>query len=225
MAGGNGGLHAGRFLRLDADDADFRAQELDEAGNSRGQAAAADRHIDGADGAGMLAQQFEPDRALTGNDIGIIERVDEDITMPFGKARRMGAGGVEAVAEQDDLAAKATHGIDLDGGRRGRHDHHGADTQPRSGEGDTLGVIAGRGADDAAGALLGGEVGDAVMGAANLEGKDRLHVLALDQHIAPEAGGEQFHGLERGLLGNLIDGRGQDLADIIGHGALHKQLR
>ena len=58
MAGSNGRLHAGRFFRLDTDDADIGAQELDEAGNAGGQAAPANGNVDGADLARMLAQQF-----------------------------------------------------------------------------------------------------------------------------------------------------------------------
>src|SRR5690606_29090296 len=146
-------------------------------GNTGRKATAAYRNVNGADGFGMLAHQFKPNRALAGNDIGVVEGMDEDITMPFGQAGGMGAGGVEAVAEQNHFTAQAPDGIDLDKGGCGGHDHDGADAQPRGRERHALGVIAGRGADDAAGAFLGRKMDDAIVRATNLEGEDRLEVL------------------------------------------------
>jgi hypothetical protein len=56
-------------------------------------------------------------------------------------------------------------------------------------EGDTLGVIAGGGGDHAEGALLGGEAGHLVVGAAQFEGEDGLRVLAFEQHGVADAAG------------------------------------
>ncbi len=131
----------------------------------------------------------------------------------------MGARSVEAVAEEDDLAAEAAHGVDLDRGGRGGHDDDGADAHAGGREGHALGMVAGRGADDAALPLLGREMRHAIVRAADLEGEDRLQVLALEQYLGAEARGEALHGFERGLFGHFIDRRGQDLADIVMHGA------
>jgi hypothetical protein len=46
-------------------------------------------------------------------------------------------------------------------------------------------VVAGRGADDAALEFLGRQAGDLVVGAAQLEGEHRLHVLALELILLP----------------------------------------
>jgi hypothetical protein len=48
-----------------------------------------------------------------------------------------------------------------------------------------LGMVAGRGADHAALALRRRQVGDLVVGAAQLEAEHRLHVLALEQMRLP----------------------------------------
>ncbi|MDT4884764.1 hypothetical protein FQZ97_1209350 [compost metagenome] len=66
-------------------------------------------------------------------------------------------------------------------------------------------MITGRGADDAAGAFGFRQLGDAVMRAPDLEGEDRLHVLALEQHLGAQTGRQQLHLFERGFLGDLID--------------------
>ncbi|MCY1559366.1 hypothetical protein D9M68_963960 [compost metagenome] len=66
-------------------------------------------------------------------------------------------------------------------------------------------MVAGRGADHPARPFLGGQMGDAVMRATNLEREYRLHVLALEQHVGPQTGRQQLHLFERGFLGDLID--------------------
>ena len=53
--------------------------------------------------------------------------------------------------------------------------------------GDALRVVAGGCGDDALRALLVGEVGDHVVGPAELERKHRLHVLSFQQNVAAHA--------------------------------------
>ena len=50
-----------------------------------------------------------------------------------------------------------------------------------------LRVVTGRGTDHAAARDLLGQVRDAVVGAAQLEGKHRLQVLALEPHVVADA--------------------------------------
>jgi hypothetical protein len=83
---------------------------------------------------------------------------------------------------QVDLGAVAAHGGDLDVRRGARHHDAATRAAAAAGERDALGVVAGGGGDDATRELRVTQVGDAVVGAAQLEGKDRGQVLAFDRH-------------------------------------------
>ena len=132
-----------------------------------------------------VADDFIADRALAGDHQQIVERVDEREAR-FGDERvAVGLRVGIAVAVQLDLGAHAAHRVDLDLRRGLRHHDDGAQPELARGERDALRVIAGAGGDDAAGALLGVEVRDAVVGAAQLEAEDRLQVLALEMHRVP----------------------------------------
>ena len=72
---------------------------------------------------------------------------------------------------------------------------------------DALGMVAGRGRDDAAGLLLLGQLGHAHVGAADLEGSGALHVLALEVDLAAQMLG-QYAGV---LHGGQRDDRLEDL--------------
>ena len=76
--------------------------------------------------------------------------------------------------------------------------------------GHALGVVAGAGGDDAAAALGLVEVRDPVVGAAQLEAEDRLHVLALEQHRPSQPRREPRRRLQRRLVGHVVDAAGQD---------------
>ena len=79
-------------------------------------------------------------------------------------------------------------------------------------QGDPLGVVAGGGGDDAARLLLLGQGGDLVVGAAQLEGVDRLQILPLQADVIAEPLGEFLQGLQRGDPRRLVDGGEQYLA-------------
>jgi hypothetical protein len=83
-----------------------------------------------------------------------------------------------------------------------------------------LRVIAGRGADDAPGQFVLRQAGDLVVGAADLERKHRLQVLALQQHGPVEPGRQAAQRIKRGLLRHVIDAGGEDAAD----GVLHQNV-
>ena len=70
-------MHAGGILGLDADDADLRVQRLHIGRDAADEAAAADRHEDRVGARGELLQDLEGDRALAGDDVGVVERMDE----------------------------------------------------------------------------------------------------------------------------------------------------
>ena len=86
---------------------------------------------------------------------------------------------VDAVRDRDDLGSVLRRRLKLGQRRAFRHVHAGAAPGQRGGQGHALGVVAGAGADHAAGELRAREVGHLVVGAAQLEGEHRLLVLAL----------------------------------------------
>ena len=209
--------HAGGLFRLDADDLDLGAQVLDEAGDPRGQPAAADGHEDRLDRIGMLAQDLHSHRALPGDHVGIVVgRHEREPALDLEPAR-LGECLVETVAEQHDLATAPAHGVDLDARRRARHDDRRRDPELGRCQRHALGVVAGRGGDDAAGPHLGRQADDLVVGATDLEREDRLQVLALEEHRHAEPLRQARHRVERALDRDIIDARAHDLLRVIVH--------
>ena len=130
-------------------------------------------------------------------------------------SQRICASGI-AVAVQLHLGAQVAHRAHLDGRRRLGHHDERRDAEVAGGVGHALRVIAGAGGDDAAAALRLVEVRHPVVGAAQLEAEDRLHVLALEQHRAAEPGRQARRRFERRLVGDVVDAAGQDRPQQIG---------
>ena len=175
VRGGVGGLHA--------DDADraplLGGASLEHARDATREPASPDRDDDGLE-VGHLLEQLEPERALTRNDIGVVERRDVD------GARALGilGGGLKRlrhrVAPQHDLGSVVTCGLELGQGDPDGHEDRGVDAQLARGEGHALRVIAGTRGDDTARALLLGEPRHARIGSTNLVRAGALQVLALE---------------------------------------------
>ena len=88
----------------------------------------------------MLPQDLHGDRALAGDHIRIVERVDEGQPMLGLQLGRVVVGVRVAVACQYHLAAQSLDGIDLDLRRgRGHHDHR-TRTQLAGAQRDALGL-------------------------------------------------------------------------------------
>ena len=200
-------VHGGRVFRLHADDLDARPERLDVGRDAGDQAAATDGHEDGVHPVAVLAQDLEPDRALAGDHVGVLEGMDEDQTV----ALRHGMGPRERLVDgnpvQDDVPTEPRDGVGFDSRRRGGHDDDGSQTQRGRRERHALGVIARRRADHAVAAHVLVEVGDLVVRAPDLEREDRLQVLALQQHVVADLLGQQIHPLEGSLPGHVVDVR------------------
>ena len=210
-----GGLEAGRLLVLDADDLDPGHELLDEDGDTGRQPAAAHGHEDAVE-MGVLLDELQTDGALTGNDAGVVEGGDVGQALGLGQAGGLSLGRVEVVPVEADLAAQGANGVDLDLGGDGGHDDDGAHPQQGGGAGHALGVVAGRGGDDAALALGRAQGAHGVVGAADLEGVDGLEVLALDLDGVAQAGRQGRHLLQGRVLGRLVDGGLEDLPQVAG---------
>ena len=95
---------------------------LDVHRDARDQPAAADRHEDRIQLAAALAQDLHRDRALAGDDVGIVERVHEHQVALARELQRPLEGAVVVVAVQHDLAAQIDDRLHLDLRGGLRHD-------------------------------------------------------------------------------------------------------
>ncbi len=161
-----------------------------------------------------LAQDLHADGALPGDDVRIVERVDEREPALAGDLDRVLIGVVEIVTVQRHLAAEVEHRLHLDRRRRLRHHDDRRDAAAARRERDALCVVAGGRADHAAPGDGVGEVGDLVVGAAQLEREDRLQVLALEQDAVAEAPRQPRGRLEGRLDGDVVDARLEDAFDV-----------
>ncbi len=207
-------VHARGVFRLDADDAHQRIERLDVGRDAGDQPTAADRDEDRIGRRRHLAQDFHADRALPGDDVGVVERMDERQLALRCDDQRVLVGVVEVVAVQHYVAAEVEHGLDLDVRRGLRHHDHRGDAPALRGQRDALRVVARRRADHAALRRLIVEVRDLVVGPAQLEREDRLQVLALEEDGIAEPPAEAWRGLERGFDGDVVYARLEDAFDV-----------
>jgi hypothetical protein len=145
---------------------------------SRGAAAAANRNDDRFD-AGRLLENLEPHRALAGDDVGVVERVDEREPVAGGDLAGMHARFRQVGAVQHDVRAELPAVGDLDQRREYRHDDGRRNAEQLRVIGDALGVIAGRCGNDAALPRVGRELQQRVARAAFLETAGALQVIEL----------------------------------------------
>ena len=192
---------------------------LDVRGDARDEAAAADGDEDRVDRPLALAQDLHADRALPGDDVRVVVRMDERRAGLLLQRLRVLVRVRIGVAVQDDVAAARLDRGDLDVRRGHRHHDRRAARQPLRGERHALRVVArGRG-DHALRALGGRQVRHLVVRAAQLEREHRLLVLALQQHAVAEAARQRGRDLERRLDRDVVDLGGQDLLQVVdGHG-------
>jgi len=85
----------------------------------------------------------------------------------------------------------------------------------RNRQGQALRMVARRRGDHATGAFFVAQLGQLVVGAANLEREHRLQVFALEPDVVAQPLGELASVLQRGFYGNVINARGEDLLDVL----------
>ena len=153
------------------------------------EAAAANRAEDGVDILECI-DDLERRRALAEEHLQVVERVDVDITVLLLELEAVRIGVVKAVAVQHDFRAERARALDLEDRRRRRHADDGLDAELPRCVRYALRVVAGRGRDDAAHALLRSELADLVVGTAELEGTRMLKVLRLEIDIVVAELGE-----------------------------------
>ena len=159
------------------------------------------RHV-----AELVPQNLVRDRSLAGDDQRIVERSGTS-TSPVSRTTSSQCvfGFGVAVAGQDHFGAERPHRRHLDVGRRLRHDDERAQAEMAGRIGDALSVVAGARGDNAARPLGLGQVGDPVVGAAQLVAEDWLEIFALEQDLILQALREVEGRLERRFLGDVVD--------------------
>ena len=217
---GERGPHRGRVLRLHADHAHGAAllggARLDRGRDAGDEPAAADPEHHGVD-VGHVLEQLEAERRLPGHDVAVVERRDQHGAGALGELGGQAERRGDGLALEHDVGAVPARRQQLRHRHAHRHEDRRVDPQRLRGERHALRVVAGRRRDHAAAALLGGELGEPVHGAADLERPGALQVLHLQhhrrsQHLAErdrrQRGRPHDHAVQavRGLL-DLREGR------------------
>lgn len=99
---------------------------LDCSSNTRDQSASADRHDHGVD-LRNLVEDFQRQGTLTGNDIEVIEGVDEHGTGVFSEPCGCAQWLVDRVTAQDDFSTVVAGGLQLGQGHAYGHENGGLD--------------------------------------------------------------------------------------------------
>ena len=170
----------GGELGLDADDPGRRAERLDRHRDPARQPAATDRDEDDRDVRQVL-DELEADRPLAGDDPIVVEGRDDLEPALGGELLGHPLALVAGRADDDDLGAIGRHPFALDRRRVGRHHDDRRRTEQARRSSDALGMVARRVGDDAAPELLRRQRRDRGVGAAQLEGPDRLERLGLQE--------------------------------------------
>ena len=180
LTGGQGGLHGGHLLGLDADDPRARDDRLQREPDAADQPAAAHRHQHGVE-VGHLLGQLEADRALAGDDTRVVEGMDEDQPALGLDLHGAGIGLVVVLSVQDDLGAVPPRPRDLAQRCPGRHGDDRGDAEAGRVKGHGEAMVARARRHDAAASLVGTELEQGIRGAALLERARYLEVLELEE--------------------------------------------
>ena len=174
------------MLRLNTNNLDLLAELLllraDSSGQASQQTAAANTHNHGVNIRNLL-QDFQTDRALTGNNVFIVEGVHEHRAGLFGVALRLRQSLIHGHAVQLNLSTVITGRGNLRQRRTQRHVDTSLNAQTVSRQSHTLSVVTRACRHDAALLLLLGKLRHTHVRTAHLEGTGTLQVLALEENL------------------------------------------
>ena len=135
----------------------------------------------------VLAEDFHADRSLTGDDIGIVKGMDEDVLMLFLKFECVQVGIGIAVPAEDDLGPQGADRVGFEFGSGHGHDNMRLAAELTGTEGDTLGMVSGGRADDATLEFGGCQSRHFIVGTTEFEAVDRLFVFALEPDLVSQS--------------------------------------
>ena len=164
--------------------------------DARNQAASANRHDDDVDVV-PVANDLETERALSGDELQVVERMHIGQAAVSDELLCFLVRVVPDRAVQNDLGAVAARGGDFRGRRILGHDDHGLDAVDAGGKRDSLCMIARRGADHTAAALILGKQHELVERTANLVGPGPLEHLRLEADVEARPFAQRPRGQQR----------------------------
>ena len=214
LPGHDGTPHGVGIHRLHADDADFRPQVFDIGGNARRKAAPADGDKHGVDVAGVLAQDFHADGTLARDNVRVVKGRNIHAACFLNQVKRVLPGIAERLSGKHNLTTQPLHSLDLDGGRGHGHDDGSLAAQLARAKGNALSMIASRGGNNAPAQFFIGKVRHLVVGASNLEGKNRLEVFALEQNIIAGAARKTDRLVQRGFYRHVVHAAQKDTVQV-----------
>jgi hypothetical protein len=154
--------------------------ELDCGRHSADHAAAANRRQHGLDG-GEVFEYFKSHGPLTGDDLFVVIRRNDDVSVLRGEFFRFELAFETSRTDSYDLGTQGGRGLKFDGGSISRHHDDGLCVKGPRGVGDALCVVATGIRNHSAAAFFVGECRDFVVGAAQLEGANRLQIFELQE--------------------------------------------
>ena len=156
MASFQGSLHARCVSGLDANDLDMRVQQLGQRRYARGQSAATDGNQNVVNER-QLFHDFHGNGALARGNCGVVEGMDEGVTVFFGQLHSVFAGFVVHVAVQNGGAAIVLRALDLNERGCGGHDDGCLGAITACGKSNALRMVARRSGNKATLALFIGQ--------------------------------------------------------------------
>ena len=171
-----------------------------------------------ADDVGQIFENLESGGGVARDEAVVVERVDEVSGHPVGRVR-LDRFPALVVGGADDRRAEPLDRANLRVGRGVHHHHRAARPGLARGERYALGRVAGADRPDAVAQLRRRELADDVVGAANLEGADRLQRLELQVQLEPSGPRDrrQLDANQRRADGGVVDRAGSvaDRASVI----------
>jgi hypothetical protein len=174
------------------------------------------------DGTRVLPEDLHADGPLARDHVWVVVGMHERQISPPLQLLRVAVRFVVGIADQQHFRAARRDRIDLDP-RRG-HGHHDLRPAPQAlrRERDPLRMVAGGSRDHPALQRRARERGHLVVGAAELEGEDGLHVLPLEEDLVSGAQREPGGAIERRLDGDVVDARGEDPLQVVPRSRRHQ---
>ncbi len=190
-----------RGFGLRTPDADRRIERLHGAADPRDQSAASDGGDDGG-GIGRVLQDFQAHRRMTGDEVLVVERMDERPKNPRIRPVVERLPG-DLVRHQHEGRPERSHALELRCRRRLDRYHGARHTGLPGGVGDTLAGVSRADRPDTAATLGVRQQGDGVGGAAQLVRVDRLQSLELEPDLG--SAGTQLETHQRCARDRLRD--------------------
>ena len=186
------------------------------------EAAAADSEHDRLE-IGNLVVELDPERSLADDHVSVVEGVDEHGAGPLGVLGGQAQRSLDGGPFEHDVGAIATGGEELRDRHAQRHEDGRGDAQGLRRERDPLRMVARRGGDDTAFALLLAQARQTVGGTADLERPGALQVLELEMHRHAEQVGEELRAVRRGAGDHAVQGGG-GIGEVFDGGGAHARV-